>query len=199
MRSSARSRRSRAACSATGSASSFTRAWGSWLLGVLGLTDAFPPAACYLREFGAEIILIKGATSIPFKLLTITAGFIHMNFWTFLWASLASRAFSFMLVRNPVPAVRGADQGVHRQISDLGHRRVPRSRWSRVSSQSARCRATARPRKPTSAAARRWRASGSIGSRATKGWKTPLFLVTPGLDPGSTTSGAPPDPGSSPG
>src|SRR5690606_31917204 len=37
-------------------------------------------------------------TPIPFKLLTITAGFIHMNFWTFLWASLASRAFSFMLV-----------------------------------------------------------------------------------------------------
>jgi membrane protein YqaA with SNARE-associated domain len=71
---------------------------GLWLLGVLGLTDAFPPAACYLREFGAEIILIKGATPIPFKLLTITAGFIHMNFWTFLWASLASRAFSFMLV-----------------------------------------------------------------------------------------------------
>ncbi len=71
---------------------------GLWLLGVLGLTDAFPPAACYLREFGAEIILVKGATPIPFKLLTITAGFIHMNFWTFLWASLASRAFSFMLV-----------------------------------------------------------------------------------------------------
>lgn len=71
---------------------------GLWLLGVLGLTDAFPPAACYLRQYGAEIILIKGATPIPFKLLTITAGFIHMNFWTFLWASLASRAFSFMLV-----------------------------------------------------------------------------------------------------
>lgn len=71
---------------------------GLWLLGVLGLTDAFPPAACYLREFGAEIILVKGATPIPFKLLTITAGFIQMNFVTFLWASLASRAFSFLLV-----------------------------------------------------------------------------------------------------
>src|SRR3546814_2492155 len=47
---------------------------GLALLGALGLTDAFPPAACYLREYGAEIILIKGATPIPFKLLTITAG-----------------------------------------------------------------------------------------------------------------------------
>src|SRR3546814_1727728 len=50
---------------------------GLALLGALGLTDAFPPAACYLREYGAEIILIKGATPIPFKLLTITAGFIQ--------------------------------------------------------------------------------------------------------------------------
>src|SRR3546814_6576002 len=45
---------------------------GLWLLGVLGLTDAFPPAACYLRDYGAEIILVKGATPIPFKLLTTT-------------------------------------------------------------------------------------------------------------------------------
>src|SRR3546814_7488483 len=71
---------------------------GLWLLGVLGLTDSFPAAACYLRNYGAEIILVKGATPIPFKLLTITAGFIHMNVATFLWASLASRAFSFLLV-----------------------------------------------------------------------------------------------------
>jgi membrane protein YqaA with SNARE-associated domain len=71
---------------------------GTWLLGVLGLTEAFPRAACYLREFGTEIILVKGATPIPFKLLTITAGFIQMSLFSFLWASLASRAFSFMLV-----------------------------------------------------------------------------------------------------
>jgi membrane protein YqaA with SNARE-associated domain len=71
---------------------------GTWLLGVLGLSEAFPRAACYLREFGTEIILVKGATPIPFKLLTITAGFIQMNLFSFLWASLASRAFSFMLV-----------------------------------------------------------------------------------------------------
>jgi membrane protein YqaA with SNARE-associated domain len=71
---------------------------GQWLINVLGLSKTFPPAACYLRDYGAEIILIKGATPIPFKLLTITAGFIHLNFFTFIWASLASRAFSFLLV-----------------------------------------------------------------------------------------------------
>jgi membrane protein YqaA with SNARE-associated domain len=68
------------------------------LLKALGLWEHFPAAACYLREYGAEIILVKGATPIPFKLLTLTAGFIHMNLFTFIWASVLSRAFQFMLV-----------------------------------------------------------------------------------------------------
>ena len=71
---------------------------GERLLAALGLSESFPVAACYLREYGAEIIMIKGATPIPFKLLTITAGFIGMNFVTFLLASLVSRAISFMIV-----------------------------------------------------------------------------------------------------
>ncbi|MGX7894000.1 YqaA family protein [Tsuneonella sp. HG222] len=71
---------------------------GKQLLGALGLTDSFPPAACYLREYGAEIIMIKGATPIPFKLLTITAGFIGMNLVTFILASIVSRSISFMIV-----------------------------------------------------------------------------------------------------
>ena len=71
---------------------------GTAMLGALGLADSFPQAACYLREFGAEIILIKGATPIPFKLITITAGFIHMDLFTFVWASLLSRGALFLVV-----------------------------------------------------------------------------------------------------
>ena len=71
---------------------------GQQLLAALGLAAKFPVAACYLRDYGAEIILIKGATPIPFKLITITAGFIGLPLFTFIWASLLSRAFQFMLV-----------------------------------------------------------------------------------------------------
>jgi membrane protein YqaA with SNARE-associated domain len=71
---------------------------GAQLLAVLGLSESFPTAACYLREYGAEIIMIKGATPIPFKLLTLTAGFIAMPLLTFIGASLVSRAISFMIV-----------------------------------------------------------------------------------------------------
>jgi len=71
---------------------------GTQLLAALGLTDSFPKAACYLREYGSEIIMIKGATPIPFKLLTITAGFIAMPLVPFIIASVVSRSISFMIV-----------------------------------------------------------------------------------------------------
>jgi len=71
---------------------------GVQLLNALGMAEGFPKAACYLREYGAEIIMIKGATPIPFKLLTITAGFIAMPLVPFILASIVSRSISFMIV-----------------------------------------------------------------------------------------------------
>ena len=71
---------------------------GTQILAALGLSQSFPRAACYLREYGDEIIMIKGATPIPFKLLTITAGFIAMPVWIFIGASIVSRSISFMIV-----------------------------------------------------------------------------------------------------
>ncbi|WP_159976688.1 MULTISPECIES: YqaA family protein [unclassified Novosphingobium] len=73
-------------------------AFGEAMLHALGLAESFPKAACYLRDYGAEIIVVKGATPIPFKLLTITAGFIGMNLWVFIGASIISRSISFMIV-----------------------------------------------------------------------------------------------------
>ncbi|TCM43180.1 YqaA family protein [Novosphingobium sp. ST904] len=73
-------------------------AFGEALLKALGLAASFPKAACYLREYGAEIIVVKGATPIPFKLLTITAGFIGMNLAVFIRASIVSRSISFLIV-----------------------------------------------------------------------------------------------------
>ena len=71
---------------------------GEALLSFLGLTEAFPKAACYLKEYDVEVILIAGATPVPFKLLTITAGFIEMALVPFILASIAGRALIFMTV-----------------------------------------------------------------------------------------------------
>jgi membrane protein YqaA with SNARE-associated domain len=69
---------------------------GVQLLAFLHLSESFPRAACYLREYGVEIIVIKGATPIPFKLITLTAGFIGMPLIPFILASIVSRAISFV-------------------------------------------------------------------------------------------------------
>jgi len=73
-------------------------AFGQALLHALGLAESFPKAACYLRVYGPEIIIVKGATPIPFKLVTITAGFIGMPLLIFIGASIVSRSISFMIV-----------------------------------------------------------------------------------------------------
>ncbi|MGI8943724.1 MAG: YqaA family protein [Qipengyuania sp.] len=90
--------------SVAGALLGYTIGWGLYesvgepLLGLLGLTESFPVAACYLREYDVEAILIAGATPVPFKLLTITAGFIEMALVPFVLASLAARAMIFMTV-----------------------------------------------------------------------------------------------------
>lgn len=71
---------------------------GSALISALGLGESFPKAACYLREYDVEAILLGGMTPIPYKLLTITAGFIGMALVPFTLASIAGRGFIFMAV-----------------------------------------------------------------------------------------------------
>ena len=71
---------------------------GAWILAMLGLTESFPEAACYLNEFDVEAIIIAGATPIPFKLLTITAGFVEMSLVAFTLASIVGRGMIFLTV-----------------------------------------------------------------------------------------------------
>lgn len=71
---------------------------GAWLLGLIGLSESFPTAACYLKEYDWEAIIIAGSTPVPFKLLTISAGFVGMNLVTFVLASLIGRGMIFFTV-----------------------------------------------------------------------------------------------------
>ena len=71
---------------------------GAQLIAALGLTESFPAARCTLNEYGAQAVILAAATPVPFKLLTITAGFTAMPLATFLIASIAGRAMIFMTV-----------------------------------------------------------------------------------------------------
>ena len=71
---------------------------GQWLLAAIGLAEKFPVAACYLKQYDWEAIIIAGATPVPFKLLTITSGFVGMNILTFVAASIVGRGMIFFTI-----------------------------------------------------------------------------------------------------
>jgi membrane protein YqaA with SNARE-associated domain len=49
-------------------------------------------------RWGLWVILIKGLTPIPYKIVTIASGAAHFNFGVFMAASLATRGVRFFLV-----------------------------------------------------------------------------------------------------
>lgn len=71
---------------------------GEAMISALGLTDSFPQAACYIRDQGAAAVFLAAGTPIPFKLMTITAGFVEMHLVTFILAAIAGRGLIFMVV-----------------------------------------------------------------------------------------------------
>jgi membrane protein YqaA with SNARE-associated domain len=63
-----------------------------------GLTDRYHLVQQYFKEYDVWIVGAAGFTPIPYKLFTITAGFAHSNFFTFMVVSLLARSARFFLV-----------------------------------------------------------------------------------------------------
>ena len=71
---------------------------GQWLVSLYGYgakVEAFREA---YREWGAWIIVLKGMTPIPYKIVTIAAGVAKMDLLAFTGASVVARAMRFYLV-----------------------------------------------------------------------------------------------------
>jgi membrane protein YqaA with SNARE-associated domain len=71
---------------------------GTWLIGVYGLADQFEAYRRLYQDWGLWIILIKGMTPIPYKLVTIASGAAAFNFPVFVAASIVTRGVRFFLV-----------------------------------------------------------------------------------------------------
>jgi membrane protein YqaA with SNARE-associated domain len=68
---------------------------GHWLIALYGYgnkVEAFREA--YAR-WGTVIILVKGLTPIPYKIVTITSGFAGYNIWLFILCSFVARGMRF--------------------------------------------------------------------------------------------------------
>ena len=71
---------------------------GKPILEFYGLGERLVQFKQLFQDYGVEILLLKGMTPIPYKLLTISAGWAGMSLAAFVAASIVTRAVRFFLV-----------------------------------------------------------------------------------------------------
>ncbi|HEY0650165.1 YqaA family protein [Phenylobacterium sp.] len=71
---------------------------GQTILRIFGHPEGEAEFRAWFDQWGLWVILIKGATPIPYKLVTITAGLARFDLFTFVWASVLTRGVRFFLV-----------------------------------------------------------------------------------------------------
>jgi len=71
---------------------------GQWIIQLYGLGARFDDFQRTWNEWGLWIILIKGLTPIPYKIVTIASGLAKFNLGIFVLASLLTRGARFFLV-----------------------------------------------------------------------------------------------------
>jgi membrane protein YqaA with SNARE-associated domain len=71
---------------------------GAWLISLYGYGDKVETFRAAYAEWGAWIILLKGLTPIPYKIVTITSGFAGYNLGLFILFSVITRAGRFFVI-----------------------------------------------------------------------------------------------------
>src|ERR1700753_3415698 len=71
---------------------------GLWLINLYHLGDKVEAFRSSYAQWGSVIILLKGLTPIPYKLVTITSGFAGYNIWLFILCSIIARGGRFFIV-----------------------------------------------------------------------------------------------------
>lgn len=71
---------------------------GEWVIQLYHMQDKIAQFQTTYAEYGAAIILLKGLTPIPFKLVTIASGIAHFNFPLFVLLSAVTRGARFFLI-----------------------------------------------------------------------------------------------------
>src|SRR5215475_6980247 len=71
---------------------------GEWVVRTYHLEAGLTAFRAGFEKYGIWIILIKGLTPIPYKLVTIASGAAHFDLFTFVWASIVTRGLRFFLI-----------------------------------------------------------------------------------------------------
>jgi membrane protein YqaA with SNARE-associated domain len=70
---------------------------GHWLIALYGYGDKVEAFREAYARWGTVIILLKGLTPIPYKIVTITSGFAGYNIWLFVICSFVARGMRFYI------------------------------------------------------------------------------------------------------
>jgi membrane protein YqaA with SNARE-associated domain len=65
------------------------------ILAFFGHPEGQQEFQAWFAKYGLGVILFKGLTPIPYKLVTITAGLARFDLFTFIWASVLTRGVRF--------------------------------------------------------------------------------------------------------
>jgi membrane protein YqaA with SNARE-associated domain len=71
---------------------------GSWVIQLYGYGTRVEEFRTAYAQWGAWIILLKGLTPIPYKLVTITSGFAGYNLFLFILFSVITRGARFFIL-----------------------------------------------------------------------------------------------------
>lgn len=71
---------------------------GHWLISAYGMGQDMDAFRALYTKYGAWIILLKGLTPIPYKLVTIASGFAGYNLPLFIGLSIITRGLRFLIV-----------------------------------------------------------------------------------------------------
>jgi|TARA_B110000908_G_scaffold120296_1_gene140991 membrane protein YqaA with SNARE-associated domain len=72
-----------------------------WILPIIidfGYQARFDKIMLWFAEWGVWVVFLAGFSPIPYKLFTVSAGFLHMAFLPFLFVSAIGRGMRFFLV-----------------------------------------------------------------------------------------------------
>lgn len=76
----------------------FYETWGLKIIHFYGMDASFETVKARYLEYGGWIILAKGMTPIPFKILTILSGVMHLALPVFIISSIGARSMRFFIV-----------------------------------------------------------------------------------------------------
>ena len=111
---------------------------GAWLIHLYGYGDKVEAFRAAYAQWGAWIILLKGLTPIPYKIVTITSGFAGYNFGLFVVFSIITRGTRFFVLAFLLHRYGERARHYHRKTS----RHCGLSCWRPWSSSASRRRYT---------------------------------------------------------